>query len=134
MQQKIETMDSINRNQPEDNREDLRGTEAGKKIKELAGKSNTCFFCTNIRTGQPLTTRPMSVQKMDEQGNIWFLSASDSNKNMQIEKRQSCSPAVPGIKTFGFPELVWYCNNFYRQETNKGIMGALAEDMVHRRY
>ena len=57
-------MDSINRQQEEENRKDLRGTEAGKKIKELAGKSNTCFFVTNIQSGKPLTTRPMSVQKM----------------------------------------------------------------------
>lgn len=77
-------MDSINQNQQEENHKDLRGSEAGEKIKELAGKSNTCFFCTNITTGKPLTTRPMSVQKMDEEGNFWFLSANDSHKNMEI--------------------------------------------------
>ena len=29
-------MDSINKQQPEENHKDLQGTEAGKKIKELA--------------------------------------------------------------------------------------------------
>lgn len=78
-------MDSINQQQPEENHKDLMGSEAGKKIKELTGKSNTCFFCTKITTGEPLKTRPMSVQKVDEHGNFWFLSANDSHKNADIQ-------------------------------------------------
>jgi general stress protein 26 len=78
-------MDSINRQQEEENHQDLQGIAAGKKIKELAGKSNTCFFCTGIQTGKPVTTRPMAVQKMDEEGNFWFLSANDSFKNRDIQ-------------------------------------------------
>ena len=78
-------MDSINKQQVEKNHEDLEGKNAGEKIKELAGKTNTCFFCTAIINGKPVAVRPMSVQKMDEQGNFWFLSASDSHKNAEIE-------------------------------------------------
>lgn len=78
-------MDSINKQQEEQNREDLQGINAGEKIKELAGKTKTCFFCTAITTGKPVAVRPMSVQKMDEQGNFWFLSASDSHKNAEIQ-------------------------------------------------
>lgn len=78
-------MDSINKQQEEKNREDLQGKNAGEKIKELAGKTNTCFFCTAIINGKPVAVRPMSVQKMDEQGNFWFLSANDSHKNAEIE-------------------------------------------------
>lgn len=55
-------MDSINKQQQEDNYEDLQGAEAVKKIKEVAGKTNTCFFCTGIKTGKPVTVRPMAVQ------------------------------------------------------------------------
>ncbi|MEO6136159.1 MAG: pyridoxamine 5'-phosphate oxidase family protein [Ginsengibacter sp.] len=78
-------MDSINKNQEEDNHEDLEGTKAAEKIKELA-KGNTCFFCTGISTGKPVTVRPMAVQKVDEQGNLWFLSANDSHKNQDIKQ------------------------------------------------
>jgi general stress protein 26 len=78
-------MDSINRQQEEENYKDLHGAEAGKKIKELAGKADTCFFCTGIITGKPVTVRPMAVQKKDEEGNFWFLSASDSHKNQDIQ-------------------------------------------------
>jgi general stress protein 26 len=77
-------MDSINRQQQEKNHEDLLGREAGKKIKELASKNSTCFFCTAISTGKPLSARPMSAQKIDEEGNFWFLSANDSHKNADI--------------------------------------------------
>jgi general stress protein 26 len=77
-------MDSINQQQPEDNRDDLRGAEAGKKIKELAEKAETCFFCTFAGPGEPMKVRPMSVQKVDEAGNLYFLSADDSHKNAEI--------------------------------------------------
>jgi general stress protein 26 len=77
-------MDSINQQQPEENHQDLIGSEAGKKIKELVDQSNTCYFCTKLTAGEPLKTRPMSVQKVDEAGNLWFLSANDSHKNADI--------------------------------------------------
>ncbi len=78
-------MDSINQQQPEENHDDLTGAEAGKKLKGLASQSNTCYFCTKITTGAPLKVRPMAVQKVDERGNFWFLSADDSHKNADIQ-------------------------------------------------
>lgn len=79
-------MDSINKNQPEDNYENLSGEAAIEKIKALIEKSSTCFFCTNIKTNKSFDTRPMAVQKTDDEGNLWFLSASDSKKNTEITK------------------------------------------------
>ncbi|AQG78812.1 pyridoxamine 5'-phosphate oxidase family protein [Spirosoma montaniterrae] len=78
-------MDSINEQQIEENHKDLIGSEAGKKIKELVDKNTTCYFCTKLTTGEPLRTRPMSVQKVDTLGNFWFLSADDSHKNAEIQ-------------------------------------------------
>jgi len=77
-------MDSINQQQPEDNFENLQGTEAVKKIKSLVEAAETCFFCSNIKTGIPFSTRPMSVQKVDDEGNFWFLSSKDSHKNDEL--------------------------------------------------
>ena len=76
-------MDSINKNQEGDHHENLHGIEAAKQIKELADKK-TCFFCTGITGGKKISTRPMSVQKVDDEGNVWFLSAKDSHKNQDI--------------------------------------------------
>ena len=77
-------MDSINKEQPEKNHENLIGAEAGRKIKELVDKSTTCFFCTQLTTNEPLKTRPMAVQKVDNRGSFWFMSANDSHKNAEI--------------------------------------------------
>ncbi|OYU80877.1 MAG: general stress protein [Flavobacterium sp. BFFFF1] len=77
-------MDSINQQQPEDNFRDLQGAEALQKIKELAKKAGSCFFCTNIVSGKPFQTRPMAAEKIDDQGNFWFLSSNDSHKNEEI--------------------------------------------------
>ncbi len=78
-------MDSINQQQEEENYKDLRGSEAGKKIADLAKKNNTCFFCTSIETGKPIAVRPMAIQKVDESGTFWFLSANDSHKNQEVK-------------------------------------------------
>ncbi|SFH11540.1 pyridoxamine 5'-phosphate oxidase family protein [Pedobacter insulae] len=77
-------MDSINKQQPEKNHEDLSGSAAAERIKEITEKNSSCFFCSNIKTGLPPSTRPMSVQKVDEEGNFWFLSANDSHKNDEV--------------------------------------------------
>ncbi len=37
-------MDSINKNQPEKNTENLLGNEAIEKMKQLAKKAGSCFF------------------------------------------------------------------------------------------
>ena len=86
-------MDSINRNQPEDNQEDLRGREAIKRIREMVEKAETCFFCTAVSHGSSGATRPMSVQKVDDGGRLWFLSASDSHKNSELA-------AEPSVRLF----------------------------------
>ena len=79
-------MDSINKNQPEDNHQDLAGVPAIKKIQELVKQAPTCFLCTSITANKRFETRPMAVQKVDDDGYLWFLSASDSAHNAEIVK------------------------------------------------
>ena len=57
--------------------------EAIGKFKELVQHESTCLFTTRL-TEIPLTTRPMGVQEVCDQGNFWFMSASDSDKNQEI--------------------------------------------------
>jgi len=79
-------MDSINKNQKEDNFKNLIGQEALDKLKLLAEKGGSCFFCTKIKTGEHFSTRPMAPEKIDDEGNFWFLSANDSHKNKELEQ------------------------------------------------
>jgi len=62
----------------------LSGTEATKKIQELAKEIEVCIFCTY--KGDKLESRPMSGRYVDDMGDVWFLSDKDSDKNKDIEK------------------------------------------------
>jgi general stress protein 26 len=83
-------MDSINRNQPEENRADLAGSAAIAKMRELIAKAENCFFCTTVGAAASGGARPMNVRRVDDDGALWFLSASDSHKNAEISR----DPAV----------------------------------------
>jgi len=61
----------------------LTHQEAIDKFKELIKHQPTCLF-TTLLTQVPLTTRPMGVQQVCDQGNFWFLSSSESDKNAEI--------------------------------------------------
>lgn len=76
--------------------ENLTKEKAVEKIQELAKDANICFFVTNL-TSLPLSARPMGTQTVDEEGNIWFFSKEDSNKNMEIENDDRVQ--------------LFYCNN-----------------------
>jgi general stress protein 26 len=52
-------------------------------FKKLVDLNPVCLFTTMLDK-HPLTTRPMSVRKVCDQGNFWFLSSIDSNKNIEI--------------------------------------------------
>ncbi|MBC7948543.1 MAG: pyridoxamine 5'-phosphate oxidase family protein [Chitinophagaceae bacterium] len=77
-------MDSINNNQKEKNRENLNNDEAVEKLKDIVDKAKSCFFCTADGSGPSHGVRPMSVQEIDDDGHLWFLSATDSHKNQEI--------------------------------------------------
>ncbi len=78
------TMNSINENQPEDNRENLSSEDALARIKEMIANSDTCFFVTEAATGPSKGVRPMSVQQVDDEGNLWIMTANDSHTNAEV--------------------------------------------------
>ena len=95
-------MDSINQNQPEDTHKHLSGTDATERIREMAEDAKSCFFCTNAPQSETRGTRPMGVEKVDEAGHLWFLSASDSHKNREIEADPQVRIFMQGSKHSGF--------------------------------
>ncbi len=62
---------------------DLTDHEGVEKLKELIDHNSICLFSTDLKN-LPISTRPMAVQKVDDEGNLWMLSAKDSDKNKQI--------------------------------------------------
>jgi general stress protein 26 len=61
----------------------LSKEEGIKKMKELAEDIRSCMFCTGVDS-LPFETRPMSTLEVDDNGNFWFFSGIESNKNFEI--------------------------------------------------
>jgi general stress protein 26 len=98
-------MDSINKNQTEENYADLSGQEAINKIQEVVKKAQSCFFCTALSTSASRGARPMSVQQVDDGGNLWFLSADDSHKNKELSLDPSVTLYFQGSPHSDFLQL-----------------------------
>ena len=62
----------------------LTANDAVEKIREIAKDANICMFVTNL-SEVPLMGRPMATQQVDDDGNIWFMSGKDSDKNSDIQ-------------------------------------------------
>jgi general stress protein 26 len=97
-------MNSITSTQKEGNHTNLIGEEAIKKMRNLIDKSGSCFFCTSTLMNK-INSSPMSVQKSDINGNLWFLSPKDSIKNMEITQDSEVTLYFQGSPHSDFLEL-----------------------------
>jgi len=70
------------------NTENLINKDAIDKLKSLVDDIVVCLFCTDLKTNDGSTCRPMSAIKVCDQGNIWFFSekSSDKNKAIKVDK------------------------------------------------
>lgn len=64
--------------------ENLNDKNAIDKLKSLVDDIMVCLFCTDLKTDDGATCRPMSAIKVCDKGNIWFYSEKDSDKNKAI--------------------------------------------------
>lgn len=64
--------------------ENLKNNEATQKLKSLVAEITVCLFCTDLKTDDGSTFRPMSTLKVCDEGNIWFFSEKHSAKNKAI--------------------------------------------------
>ncbi|WP_100614512.1 pyridoxamine 5'-phosphate oxidase family protein [Confluentibacter citreus] len=67
------------------NVKNLFDDKAIEKLKKITESSKTCLFCTDLSV-LPINARPMSVSEIDDNGDIWFISSKQSNKNFEIFK------------------------------------------------
>jgi general stress protein 26 len=98
-------MDSINANQAEQNHQDLVGEDAVKKIRDFVDSTPGCFFCTSDADGGPGDARPMTALDVDDLGNLWFISASDSLKNQELAADPSATLYFQGAAHSEFMHL-----------------------------
>jgi general stress protein 26 len=80
----------------------LQDKAAVKKLQDLATEINVCLFCTGTGLEDVPSCRPMATSAVDEEGNIWFFSQRDSEKNRDIETdhRVRLFYAHPGKSSF----------------------------------
>ena len=97
-------MDTTNQ-QAESHHQDLIGEDAVRKIRDFVGRSAGCFFCTNDRDGGPGDARPMTALQVDDLGNLWFISASDSLKNQELAADPSATLYFQGSTHADFMHL-----------------------------
>ena len=68
------------------NVKDLTHSESINKLRELVEEINICLFCSNLKIDDGATCRPMGAQKVCDEGNIWFFSEVNSDKNREIKQ------------------------------------------------
>ena len=66
------------------NTNDLKRAQAIKRMRDLADRLNPCIFCTRLGS-VPFASRPMITAKTDDEGTLWFFSATGSHKNTEIK-------------------------------------------------
>ena len=65
--------------------QDFIGQDAVDKLRSLVSSSPTCMFASNL-TSVPFHVCPMQVQRVDDQGNIWFFSDASSEHNRHLRE------------------------------------------------
>lgn len=84
------------------NREYLQQTQAIDKLKKLATEIEICLFASGNGLEDDPGCRPMATAGVDDEGNIWFLSEKDSQKNhdIVINPRVKLFYSHPGKSSF----------------------------------
>lgn len=85
--------------------ENLNGKDALSKIREIVDEAKTCFFCTAIRTGLPMSVRPMTVLEVDDAGYLWFMTSKTTHKDDEVEKDPFVHLMMQSGKRSGFLNL-----------------------------
>ncbi len=63
--------------------DNLTSTEAREKMTSMVNDIDFAMLLTDLKN-QPISAVPMSTKKVDDQGNIWFLSGLNSDHNTNI--------------------------------------------------
>lgn len=85
----------------ESKRKIIEGRDAVKKLRELAEDAKTCMFTTALRDDFPQCD-PMTLQGVDDNGNLWFISSSESDRNHNIQSESRVQLYFSNVKSFKY--------------------------------
>lgn len=100
--------------------ENLYSQKAIEKITDIATDVDFCMFATNLSI-QPISAVPMSTKKVDERGNIWFLSTKDSEHNANIVQDDNTQLLYSGTSSMKFLSVYGYSEIVYDREIIKDL-------------
>lgn len=98
-------METTNKETRQNNVENLNGKAAVSKIREMVDSSSLCFFQTEVSFDESQSARPMSIQKSDSDGTLWFLSSVGSAKNEEINSNPRARLFFQKTSSMEFLEL-----------------------------
>ncbi len=64
------------------------------KLIEMVKDARICMLITNEKNSENVSGRPMSISKIDADGNMWFFSKASSYKVDEIEESKKVSIAI----------------------------------------
>lgn len=67
------------------NIENLEKTEGILKLKKMVDEVKFCFFITDLENEKGSSSTIMTAQQVDYEGNIWFFSGADSDRNKDLK-------------------------------------------------
>jgi general stress protein 26 len=71
------------------NIENLEKTDGILKLKKMVEDVKFCFFITDLENNKGTSSTIMTAQQVDEEGNIWFFSGVDSDRNKDINAHKN---------------------------------------------
>ncbi len=91
-------------------KENLSQVEAKKKFREMVEDVKIAMFATHL-TKKPFDVAPMYTKRVDESGNLWFLSSKNSDHNHNILQDPDCQLLFSGgssdfLSVFGRAEII----------------------------
>lgn len=65
-----------------------------KKLIEMVKGARICMLLTNEQNAENLSGRPMGINKIDDDGTMWFFTKASSEKVYEIQKSKNVSIAI----------------------------------------
>ena len=88
----------------------LSQAEAKKKFREMVAEIKITMFATNL-SNKPIDVAPMFTKRVDESGNLWFLSSKNTDHSHNLLQNSSCQlffakGATDFLSVYGTAEIL----------------------------
>lgn len=104
----------------------LANQDAVKKLQEMAKEVKVCMFCTYDASNR-LQTAPMSANKVDDDGNFWFISDKNSKRNEDLAGNTTTDLLFGDPSTESYVSVHGSSEIIFDKETIKNLWNPLVK-------